>query len=152
MAVIHTLGDPNQQADPLSALYGAVYSLKFARKKAGRDFKIGPLRARWPDAHLLPKEQWLGIWGLPIPGDVEDLPRKTPGFDVKIERWSYGSVAQVLHTGTYLEEEPVVRRLYAFIDESGYELTGVHEEEYLTTPRAKVQRTIIRYPVQRKSE
>jgi len=26
----------------------------------------------------------------------------------------------------------------------------VHEEEYLTTPKAKVQKTIIRYPIKKK--
>jgi hypothetical protein len=150
MAVIYTRGDPNEQSDPLSALYGTVYSLKFARTQQGRDFEIGPLRARWPDAHLLPKDQWLGIWGLPIPDDVESPPQKTPGFDVRIERWSYGEVAQILHIGSYADEEPVVRRLHDFIEASGYDITGVHEEEYLTSSDAKVEQTIIRYPVQPK--
>ncbi len=150
MAVIYTRGDPNQQQDALAALTGTVYTLKFARKNDGHDFEVGPLRARWPDAHLLAKDEWLGIWALPIPDDVESLPRTTPGFDVKIERWSYGTVAQVLHTGSYTDEEPVVVALHAFIEEAGYEITGVHEEEYLTTPGDEVQKTIIRYPVQRK--
>ncbi len=149
MAVIYTRGDPHQQQDALAALHGAVYTLKFARKNEGHDFEVGPLRARWPDAHLLAKDEWLGIWGLPIPDDVESVPRETPGFDVKVERWSYGTVAQVVHTGSYTEEEPVVAALHAFIEESGYEITGVHEEEYLTSPQAKEQKTIIRYPVQR---
>ncbi len=150
MAVIYTRGDPEAQSDPLSALYGAVYTLKFSRKRGESDFKVGPLRARWPDAHLLPRDQWLGIWGLPIPDDVKSLPRKTLGFDVQIERWSYGEVAQILHTGTFEDERPAVLRLHEFIAESGYEITGVHEEEYLTSHRAKVQRTVIRYPVQKK--
>jgi len=33
---------------------------------------------------------------------------------------------------------------------SGYEIGGVHEEEYLTTPDAKVPKTIIRYAVKKK--
>ena len=147
VAVIYTRGDPNEQSDPLAALYGTVYTLKFGRKKTEADFKVGPLRARWPGAHLLPKEEWLGIWALPIPEDVTSLPRKTPGFDVKIERWSYGSVAQILHTGSYLNESSDVQRLHEFIEASGYEITGAHEEEYLTSPKAKTQKTMIRYPV-----
>ena len=147
MAVIYTRGDPNEQSDPLAALYGTVYTLKFARKKTDPDFKVGPLRARWPDAHLLPKEEWLGIWALPIPEDVTSLPQKTPGFDVKIERWSYGSVAQILHTGSYLDEGNDVQRLREFIETSSYEIAGAHEEEYLTSPKAKTQKTMIRYPV-----
>ncbi len=40
---------------------------------------------------------------------------------------------------------------HQFIEENGYEIAGVHEEEYLTSPDAKVIRTIIRYPVKKKS-
>lgn len=152
MAVVYTRGDPQQQVDSLSALYGSVYTLKFARQKNGHDFTVGPLRARWPDAHLLPKDEWLGIWGLPIPDDVTSLPQKTPGFAVRIERWSYGEVAQILYRGDMMHEQRVVHLLHQFIDKSGYEITGVHEEEYLTSPKAKVQRTIIRYPVRKQGE
>jgi len=43
-------GAPEGETFPRSivAIYGIAYTLKFARKKAGgRDFKIGPLEARW---------------------------------------------------------------------------------------------------------
>jgi len=43
-----------------------------------------------------------------------------------------------------------MERLYRFIEESGYEITGVHEEEYVTSPDAKVPKTIIRYRVKKK--
>jgi hypothetical protein len=45
---------------------------------------------------------------------------------------------------------PTVERLHKFIADSGYEVTGVHEEEYLTKPDAKVVKTIIRYEVRKK--
>ena len=38
-------------------------------------------------------------------------------------------------------------RLQEFIAASGYEIAGVHEEEYLSRPEAKQMKTIIRYPV-----
>jgi hypothetical protein len=38
--------DPGFQ-EAMGALYGVAYGLKFARKPAGRDFKIGPLEGRW---------------------------------------------------------------------------------------------------------
>jgi hypothetical protein len=41
-------------------------------------------------------------------------------------------------------------RLHDFIVENGYEIAGVHEEEYLTMPKAKVQKTLIRYPIRKK--
>jgi hypothetical protein len=148
MAVVYTQGDPNSLGpDVMPALYGAVYTLKFALKKQGRDFKVAPLRARWPDAHLVPKDQWLGMWALPIPDDTTELVQKKPGIEVKIETWEYGTVAQILHLGPFSTEGPTVARLHAFIEESGYEIADTHEEEYLTGPTAKARKTLIRYPV-----
>ena len=151
MAVVHTKGDPNEvgpQAMP--ALYGSVYALKFDLKKKGSDFKVGALRARWPNAHLAPKNQWIGIWGLPIPSDLASLPQKISGIEVKTEVWHYGTVAQTLHIGPFETEMATVQRLHDFIAENGYEIAGIHEEEYLTTPKAKVQKTIIRYPIMKR--
>lgn len=151
MAVVYTRGDPNKAGrEAISALYGSVYTLKFHLKKQGKDFKVAPLRARWPDAHLVPKKQWLGIWGLPVPVGTSALPEKVPGVEVKVETWKYGAVAQILHIGPFSTEPTTVQRLHKFIAESGYEIAGVHEEEYLTRPTAKVQKTIIRYPIKRK--
>jgi len=59
-------------------------------------------------------------------------------------------VAQILHIGPYSEEIATVERLHKSIADSGYEIAGVHEEEYLTRPEAKIQKTIIRYPIKRK--
>jgi hypothetical protein len=148
MAVVQTTGDPNK-LDPafLGALYGAVYGLKFALKTQGREFKVAPLRARWPDAHLLPKEQWTGLWALPVPDDTTALPQKNPAVPVRLERWEYGPVAQILHLGPYSTEAAGIVRLHQFITERGYHINGMHEEEYLTRPTAKVQKTLIRYPV-----
>jgi hypothetical protein len=70
-----------------------------------------------------------------------------PGFEVKIERWEYGLVAQILHIGPFSSEGPTIQRLHEFIAAQGYEIAGVHEEEYLTSPAAKVQKTLIRYPI-----
>jgi hypothetical protein len=151
MAVVRTEGDPNiVAAKVLPALYGSVYTLKFSLKKKGADFKVGALRARWPNAHLAPKNKWIGIWGLPIPADTKTLPQKVAGVEVKIETWKYGTVAQILHIGPYSEELPTVQRLHQFIVESGYEIAGTHEEEYLTRPTARVQKTIIRYPIRKR--
>ncbi|HOS43722.1 MAG TPA: GyrI-like domain-containing protein [Armatimonadota bacterium] len=149
MAVVTTIGDPAVVGpEVMPALYGAVYTLKFARKKAGGGaFTVEPLRARWPDAHRKPKTAWTGIWALPIPDDVEALPQKVPGVDVRVETWTYGTVAQLLHLGPFSAEGPTVARLHAFIEAQGYVITGPHEEEYLTRPDAKAQKTIIRYQV-----
>ena len=152
MAVVVTKGDPNVVgAQVFPALYGSVFTLKFQLKKAGQgDFKVSGLRARWPDLHILPKDQWTGYWGLPVPDGTTEIPAKVPEPEVKIEVWEYGTVVEILHLGSYSEEGPTVRKLHEFIAESGYEIAGPHEEEYLTRPDAKVVKTIIRYPVRKR--
>jgi len=152
MAVVYAKGTPDKVFPELMpALYGSVYTLKFDLKKKGLPtFKVSGLRARYPDAHLVPMDEWTHIIGLPIPEDTTSLPQKVAGIEVKIETWKYGTVAQILHLGPYDQEYPTVERLHKFIEDSSYEIAGVHEEEYLTTPDAKVPKTIIRYSVRKK--
>jgi len=135
----------------MPALYSSVFTLKFNLKKKGLPtFKVSGLRARYPDAHLVPMDEWTHIIALPIPDDTTSLPQKVAGTEVKIETWEYGAVAQILHLGPYDQEEPAIKRLHQFIQDSGYEIAGMHEEEYLTKPDTKVLKTIIRYPVKKK--
>ncbi len=152
MAVVTGKGSPAQVFPKLMpALYGSVYTLKFDLKNKGRPtFKVSGLRARYPDAHLVPKEEWTHIMALPVPDETTSLPQKVADIEVKIETWQYGSVAQILHLGAYDQEEPTIHRLHQFIEDSGYEIAGDHEEEYLTRPDAKVPKTIIRYEVKKK--
>jgi len=152
MAVVRGKGTPDKVfSELMPALYGSVYTLKFDLKKKGLPtFKVSGLRTRYPDAHLVPMERWTHIIGLPIPEDTTSLPQKVSGTEVKIETWNYGTVAQILHLGPYDQEEPTVERLHKFIKESGYEIAGMHEEEYLTRPDAKVIKTIIRYPIKKR--
>ncbi len=152
MAVVRGKGAPDKVfAELMPALYGSAYTLKFDLKKKGLPtFKASGLRARYPDAHLVPREEWTHIIGLPIPEDTTSLPQKVSGIEVKIENWEYGTVAQVLYIGSYAEEGPTIKRLHQFIEENGYQIAGDHEEEYLTTPDAKNPKTIIRYQVRKR--
>jgi hypothetical protein len=152
MAVVYGKGAPDKVfSEVFPALYGSVYTLKFDLKKKGLPtFKVSAPRARYTDAHLVPKEEWTINIGLPIPEDTTSLPQKVAGIDVKIETWDYSSVAQILHLGPYDQEQPTVERLHQFIEDSGYEIAGAHEEEYLTRPDAKVIKTIVRYQVKKK--
>jgi len=148
MAVVHTVGDPNAVAQTaIQALYGTVFGLKFALKKEGHDFKVGALRARWPDVNLTSPSEWHGLWALPIPDDVETLTSKNPDVPVMVEDWEYGTVAEILHLGPYAEEPASIERLHAFIAAQGYEIAGPHEEEYRSMPGAKVQKTLLRYQI-----
>ena len=159
VVTVHTTGDPNEVGPRvIPALYGAAFTLKFQRRKEGADFKVGTLRARWSslrlgdDGEVKVTGPLEGDWALPIAEGTRtaDLAQKVPGVPVRAESWHYGTVAQVLHVGSYAAEAPTIRRLHDFIEEQGYEVAGPHEEEYLTRPDAKVVKTIIRYPVRRK--
>jgi hypothetical protein len=151
MAVVRTVGDPGVVGPRVfPALYGAVYPLKFALKKQGVDFRVEAPRARWfngPDWRSVPRDEWTAAWALPVPADTGELVQKDPETPVKVETWDYGTVAQVLHLGTYAEEEPTIEALHAFIVGQGLDITGPHEEEYVSPPGSKAQKTIIRYQV-----
>ena len=145
VAVVRTVGPPSEvAAQAIPVLYRAVYGLKMTRKRAGADFTVGPLRARWPNADAAPVEEWVGEWALAVPDDVPNLP------GTEIERWEYGLTAEILHVGPFATESGSVERLLAYVAEHGYEVAGPHEEEYLTRPDAPTQRTVIRYPVRRR--
>ncbi|MEJ2047894.1 MAG: GyrI-like domain-containing protein [Dehalococcoidia bacterium] len=153
IAVVQGKGTPDKVfPEIMPALYGSAYTLKFDLKKKGLPtFKVSGLRGRYPDAHLVPKEEWTIIMGLPVPDDTASLPQKVPAVEVKLETWDYGTVAQILHIGPYNQETPTIERLLQFIEENGYQIAGPHEEEYLTRPDAKVVKTIIRYVVKKKA-
>jgi hypothetical protein len=153
MAVVQGKGTPDKVfPEIMPALYGSAYTLKFDLKKKGLPtFKVSGLRGRYPDAHLVPKEEWTIIMGLPVPNDTTSLPQKVPAVEVKLETWDYGTVAQILHIGPYDQETPTIERLLQFIEENGYQIAGPHEEEYLTRPDAKVVKTLIRYVVKKKA-
>ncbi len=153
MAVVREKGSPDEVFPKIfPALFGSVYTLKFDLKKRGLEsFKVSCPRARYPDAHLNPKGEWLIVAGLPIPDNTTSLPQKEPNTEVKIEAWEYGTVAQILHLGPYDQETETIERLQQFITENGYEITGPHEEEYQSRPDAKVIKTLIRYQVKKRS-
>jgi hypothetical protein len=151
MAVVYTKGDPSVAgSEKVPAIFASVNAVIPYYKEKGIEFPREPLRARWPDLGYLPREEWTGIWGLPIPFAVDSLPQEAEGVEVKIEVWEYGKVAQILHLGPYATEGPSVERLKEFVAKSGYEIIGTHEEEYLTLPGAPDPKTIIRYRIREK--
>ncbi len=147
MAVVDRRGVPSEvDEDVLQALYGAVYGLKFQLRKEGKDdFSVHALRARWDDA--VPRAV---SWAFPIPDGTTELPAKVERPEVRIEVWEYGMIAQILHVGPFSEEGPTIEYLRSFIESSGCEIAGMHEEEYVTRPNASERKVYIRYQVRRK--
>jgi hypothetical protein len=79
--VVTSIGNPNKATPFLKALYGTAYGTKFkVFKPKGKKMEIGVLAARWPDAHLKPKNKWKGIWALQVSDFVKqsDLIQKDP--------------------------------------------------------------------------
>jgi hypothetical protein len=145
MIVVEAKGDPNVVGkEAFGLLFKTFFSLKGVRMTAPR--------ARWMNIATDPKDQWAGLYGLPIPDSVTQLPEGIEG--VRIENWEYGEVAEILHLGPYSEETPTISKLHAFIRESGYEISGPHEEEYLKGPGMAASPsdywTVIRYPVKKR--
>ena len=145
MLVVEKKGDPNVSAgEAFSLLHSTFFKLP--------GVKMSPPRARWLNTLTDPKEEWIGLYALPLPESVDSLPAGVEG--VKIDYWEYGEVAEILHVGAYNEETPMIEKLQAFIADQGYEMAGPHEEEYLRGPESgpdsSKYMTIIRYQVKRK--
>lgn len=168
-------GDPNTSddyRDAVEALFTLSYTLRFALKKEGvLDYKVMPLEGLWwtpdmADFTVEDKDAWSWTM-LIVQPDVVDGARldgarsvaaakkHLPGLDaVRLERWTEGLCAQVLHVGPYAEEGPTIADLHEFIAGEGLELRGKHHEIYLGDPRRSAPgklRTLIRQPVVRRS-
>jgi hypothetical protein len=144
MLVVEKKGDPNGVAGmAFSTLFSTFFSLP--------GVKMAPPRARWLNQPSDPRNEWIGLYALPLPDSVISLQPQVEG--VKIDYWQYGEVAEILHIGAYSEEPPTIEKLFAFISEQGYEIAGPHEEEYLKGPEsgpdASKYMTIIRYQVRK---
>ncbi len=145
MLIVEKTGDPTVAAgEAFSLLFSTFFKLPGAR--------MAPPRARWLNTFTDPRNEWIGLYALPLPDTVDSLP---PGVEgVKIDQWEYGEVAEILHVGAYSEETPTIEKLLAFIADQGYEVAGPHEEEYLRGPESgpdsSKYMTIIRYQVRKK--
>lgn len=149
-----TLTLTGKPGDIAAEAIGALYS---AWSKAGGQWSNDiAVAARWGSAEDFSNYNTTtvltGTFALPLPSGVTELPS---GIDERITKqtWQYGTVAQILHVGSYNSEQPTIDRLHSFITEQGYTIAGEHEEVYLKGPNMfgfgseKKYLTIIRYQV-----
>lgn len=164
-------GDPNtapEYAQAVEALYTVAYTLKFASKRAGRDFVVGPLEGLWwsPDPAVFTaraKDKWLWRMLISRPGwltdaDVEEAAaaalakKKLPAIG-RVEQVTLheGRCAQVLHVGSYDDETPVLAALHdEYLPANDLAERGHHHEIYLGDPRRTAPdklKTVLRQPV-----
>ena len=88
------------------------------------------MRVRFPDAHLLPVEEWTAVVGLPVPETTKLMPQRIGAPEVHLETWEYGTVAQLCHGAGRRRNEHPVEELLRFIEDRDHVIIGVHEEEY----------------------
>jgi len=153
MLVIESKGDPNQAGAVMKDLFKSFYALK----KHHKNVQPAAPRARWIAQFDQSKDQWIGLWALPLPDDVNALTGlKEIPTGLKIEVWQYGAVAEILHVGPYSTEPSTIKKLMEYIEKNGYTIVGPHEEEYLKGPgmfgkgNPEKYKTIIRYQVAKK--
>lgn len=163
-------GDPNGPAfgEKVGALYAVAFTVKMARKKAGRDYKVAGLeglwwgvgRAKWMIAQARAQWRWKLLIRVPdftaakeVAAAAKALLVKGKGkavARVKLETLREGRCVQMLHLGPYMDEGSTMDAMLACAKANGLRFTGRHHEIYLSDPRrvrpAKL-RTILRHPV-----
>lgn len=171
--MIDGTGDPNNSQsfkDAMQALFSIAYTIKFGRKKAGKEsgYKITPPEGLWwsDDPHAFEpdgdRSNWRWTLMLAQPGFItqhevekaktevaakKDIPSLA---SVRFEKLKEGRCVQMMHVGPYSAERPTIEKLHVFAHEHGFSLAGKHHEIYLGDPRrAKPERlkTILRHPV-----
>jgi hypothetical protein len=166
-------GDPNSTPSfrhAVEALYSVSYTLKFMIKKGkgAVDYTVPPLEGLWwtdsmSDFSVQNKDIWK--WTVMIMQPkyvteelfrcaVEEVVRKKKDLplltSLRLEEYTEGLSAQIMHRGPFSTEGPTIERLHAFVREGGRQLRGKHHEIYLSDPRkAKPtsMKTIVRQPV-----
>jgi hypothetical protein len=151
-------GDPNTAPyrAAIEAMYAVAYPLKFASKKAGRDYVVPPLEALWSAPDLASftsrrdKSQWDWTLLTLIPEWIDEV---ETGEGVRLETLDEGLCVQTLHVGPFDAEGPTLARMHdEFIPAEGLEMTGRHHEIYFSDARTADParfRTILRQPVRR---
>jgi hypothetical protein len=154
----------------VGALYAAAYTIKFASKAAGKDFKVSSLEAqvwvddRYPCFQDSPRTEWHWNLLIRVPSFVtgRDLAKavaakgeKAPGIaSVRVETLKEGASVQMLHVGPYADEPATIQAMIEFAATQGLEPHGHHHEIYLSDPRRvppERLRTILRIPVHAKA-
>lgn len=164
-------GDPNtsqEYAQAVEALFSVSYTAKFMVKKGaqGVDYAVMPLEGLWwaDDMSVFianDKSRWKWTMMIMQPhfvateviqAAISEVKRKKalPAVGkLRLEAFSEGNCAQVLHIGPFSEEGPTIERLHSFIDaRTGRD--GKHHEIYLSDIRRADPakwKTIIRHPI-----
>jgi hypothetical protein len=164
-------GDPNTSqhyAQAVEALFTVSYTVKFMVKKGptATDYAVMPLEGLWWADDMSTfvandKSKWKWTMMIMQPNFVklealhaaiaEVKKKKTlPAInELRIEDFTEGLCAQVLHVGPFSEEGPTIQKVHAFVSERS-SFAGKHHEIYLSDIRRADPakwKTIIRQPM-----
>jgi hypothetical protein len=165
-------GDPNTASayqEAVQTLYTVAYALKFAvKKQQATDYGVMPLEGLWwtSDGNYDPLAQSRDNWrwtmmimqpefiGAEMVSQImEEVKGKKnpPAIDLmRFAPYDEGLAAQVLYTGPYADEYPVIEGMHHFMQEQGYLHNGKHHEIYLSDPNRTAPerlKTILRQPI-----
>lgn len=173
--MIDGAGNPNtsrEYAAALGALYTVAYTLKFAVKRGplAVDYPVMPLEGLWwaddMDAFTpgkTDKDAWKWTMMIMQPDftnpamvadAVEDAKKRKgdmPALSLlRFGRFEEGLAAQIMFTGAYADEGPVIMRIHEFIERTGRVISGKHHEIYISDPNRTAPdklKTVIRQPM-----
>ncbi len=179
--MVNGQGDPNTSAfykEAVEVLYGLSYSIKMSKKGSAQpagyfDYVVPPLEGLWwfegnffAGDVIGRKDEFRWVVMIRQPEFVTpevfeaakvSLAKKKPGIDpsiARLEDFTEGLCAQVMHIGSYDDEASTVAVLEEFIASQGYrtEMSGLrqHHEIYLSDPRKTAPeklKTVIRHPI-----
>ena len=182
--MVNGKGDPNTSAlykEAVEVLYGLSYTIKMSKKSSVQppgyfDFVVPPLEGLWwfednyfDGTVIGRKDEFNWVMMIRQPEFVTpevfaaakaQLAKKKPGIDLSIARledFTEGLCAQILHIGPYDDEAATVAVLEEFIAAQGYKtvMSGLrqHHEIYLSDPRKSAPeklKTVIRHPIVRR--
>ena len=165
-------GDPNtsqEYKDAITTLYPVAYTIKFMCKAENNDFGVMPLEGLWwsddmDDFTKGNKDNWFWTAMIMQPPVVtkkhfeeavkQVKEKKTPASidKIRFEAYKEGRAAQIMHIGSYSEEDANIELVHQLIFDQGGKLQGLtkkHHEIYLSDPRRvdpSKLKTIIRQP------
>jgi hypothetical protein len=176
--VVNGKGDPNNEEFKTSVelLYSLSYSIKM-NNKAILEYVIPPLEGIWWKGTIGTIDKSKFEWAIMLrqPDFVTEtifetakllVSKKKKHLDVlkaRLDTFTEGLCAQVMHIGSYDGEGPTLKKLEKFVKESGYifdimndsvkNLSRRHHEIYLSNPgkvAVEKMKTVIRYPIKKK--
>ena len=149
----------------IEELYAMAYTIKFNCKANDLDFVVPKMEGFWwVEGELpydeTPRDEWCWKIVMRMPDFVGEqefnlahklLEDKNKSHArVQFEEIHEGLSAQILHIGSYDDEEASLEKLYHHIEQEGFEINGNHHEIYLSDPLktapAKLK-TILRYAI-----